>query len=90
MDASNNVKCPDCDTTVKLGSVGMANLARHRGSEKCKANKKKSNNAKTLKKLQSSMHSFFRPCAPPVPAKVALPSLVESAHTPNNHTVEMW
>lgn len=58
MDTNNNVKCPDCDTTVKLGSVGMANLAHHRGSEKCKANKKKSNNAKTLEKLQSSMRSF--------------------------------
>ena len=36
MDANNQAECPDCNTLIKLGSVGLANLACHRGTEKCK------------------------------------------------------
>ena len=76
MDANNSVMCPNFNIIIKLGSVGMANLACHRGSEKCKANKKKLSDAKTDKKLQSSMPNFFQLHTTPIPVKVALPSLI--------------
>ena len=92
MDANNHIKCPDCEALVKLGSVGVANLGHHRGSEKCKVNKKKRGTVKALKRLQTTAHDFFRPCAPPVPAQVISPSPINPtsrpsqsiSHTPSN------
>jgi len=92
MDANNHVKCPDCKALVKLGSVGMANLGCHRGSKKCKANKKKRGTVKALERLQTTACDFFRSRAPPVPAQVILPSPINPtsrpsqsiSHTPSN------
>jgi hypothetical protein len=55
MDTNNHVKCPDREALVKLGSVGMANMGHHRGSEKRKADKKKHGTVKALERLQTRL-----------------------------------
>jgi hypothetical protein len=51
LDAEGYALCPDCDSRVKCGTIGLANLEkRHRGTKVCKsAQEKRDKKAKTRK-----------------------------------------
>jgi hypothetical protein len=79
VDARGFVKCPDCQTSVHLGTVGIQNLyKRHKGSMKCKENKLKHESRQALQKSQAAARKFFAPRAPNVPPTVTEPPRVQA------------
>jgi len=66
IDAEGYTICPDCDSRINCGSVGLANLEkRHRGKKVCKAAQEKRDKAKTQN--GRSILSFLKPKAAVVP-----------------------
>ena len=50
LDAEGYTLCPDCNSCVKCGTIGLASLEnRHRGTKICKAAQEKRDKAKTRK-----------------------------------------
>ena len=62
LDAEGYTLCPDCDSRVKCGTIGLANLEkRHRGTKICKAAQEKRDKAKTRK--NGTILRFLKPKA---------------------------
>lgn len=78
LDAEGYALCPDCDSRVKCGTIGLANLEkRHRGTKVCKAARaKQDKKAKTRK--DGTILSFLKPKAPTVPSTVGSQAPVHS------------
>ena len=78
LDAEGYAICPDCDSRVKCGTIGLANLEkRHRGTKVCKAaQEKRDKKAKTKK--NGTILSFLKPKAAPVPSTVSSQARVHS------------
>ncbi|KAF9020163.1 hypothetical protein BDZ89DRAFT_1204039 [Hymenopellis radicata] len=73
-------KCAVCGEILKIGAGGIKNLVkRHVGTGICGKNKeKKEKKAFDTKKYgkQSGLSAFLRPKAPPVPARVVAPAVI--------------
>jgi hypothetical protein len=66
---NRHVLCPDCETQINVGRVGIQNYyKRHKGSAQCAANKKKKKTEDATEKTKQNALSFFRPRAPVSPA----------------------
>jgi hypothetical protein len=73
------VECPECHSSLRVGSVGIQNLyKRHIGSTKCKENKLKYKDQQSLLKTQSAARRFFAPRAPNVPPTVIAPPRIHA------------
>jgi hypothetical protein len=70
LDAEGYAICPDCDSRVNCGTIGLANLEkRHRGKKICKAAQEKWDKAK--KGNNGTILSFLKPKAAIVPLTVS-------------------
>ena len=70
LDAEGYAVCPDCDSRVNCGTIGLANLEkRHRGRKTCKAAQDK-RNKEAKKKKDGTILSFLKPKAAIVPPTV--------------------
>ena len=88
LDAEGYAICPDCDSRVNCGTIGLANLEkRHRGKKICKAMQQK-RDKDTKKKKDGSILSFLKPKAANVPSTVNSPAPVHSyklaTHSPDD------
>ena len=65
LDAEGYAVCPDCDSCVNCGTIGLANLEkRHRGRKTCKAAQEKRN--KEAKKKKDGTILMPRPGSGPI------------------------
>jgi hypothetical protein len=77
--ADGYVECPDCHSSLHVGTVGIQNLYKwHRGSKKCLENKTKHESQQSLRKTQLAAHKFFKSRAPNVPPTVNAPQPILS------------
>ena len=79
------VICPDCETPVLVGTVGISNFTRrHRGSKKCKENRAKKNKKDELERNQARARQFFtrRSETAPTPGPSATHLLVKPPSIP--------
>ena len=88
LDAEGYAICPDCDSRVNCGTIGLANLEkRHRGKKICKAAQQK-RDKEVKKKKDGNILSFLKPKAASVPSTVNSPAPVHSykltTHSANN------
>ena len=91
LDAEGYAVCPDCDSRVNCGTIGLANLEkRHRGKKICKAAREKRDKAKKTK--DRTILSFLKPKAAIIPStvssqepvhsyKLALQSIIDTSPT---------
>lgn len=78
LDAEGYAICPDCDSRVNCGTIGLANLEkRHRGKKICKAVQQK-RDKEAKKKKDGNILSFLKPKAASVPSTVNIPTPVHS------------
>ena len=76
LDAEGYAICPDCDSRVNCGTIGLANLEkRHRGKKICKAAQQK-RDKEAKKKKDRNILSFLKPKAASVPSTVDSPAPV--------------
>ncbi|KAF8154654.1 hypothetical protein B0H34DRAFT_799416 [Crassisporium funariophilum] len=75
LNANGYTVCPDCNTRVHCGIVGLANLEKHHWPSKaCKEAREEQD--KNQKKKSSNILSFFtKSKAPPVPAAISSSAL---------------
>jgi hypothetical protein len=78
LDAEGYALCPDCDSRVNCGTIGLANLEkRHRGTKACKtAQAKRDKKAKSRK--DGTILSFLKPKVTTVPSTVSSQAPVHS------------
>jgi len=70
LDAEGYAICPDCDSRVNCGTIGLANLEKcHRGKKICKAVQQK-RDKEVKKKKDGNILSFLKPKAASVPSTV--------------------
>ena len=78
LDAEGYAICPDCDSRVNCGTIGLANLEkRHRGTKICKAAQHK-RDKEVKKKKDGNILSFLKPKAASVSSTVNSPAPVHS------------
>ena len=78
LDAEGYAVCPDCDSRVNCGTIGLANLEkRHRGKKICKAAQQK-RDTEAKKKKDGNILSFLKPKATSVPSTVNSPAPVHN------------
>ncbi|RDB27516.1 hypothetical protein Hypma_003767 [Hypsizygus marmoreus] len=76
IDANGFAICPDCDTNVNCGKVGISNLEkRHRGKKVCLDQIARRDKSARTKK-NTSILSFLQPKPARVPSTVTAPSLI--------------
>ena len=74
--------CPDCDSRVNCGTIGLANLEkRHRGKKVCKATQEK-RDKEAKKRKEGSILNFLKPKATIVPLTVKSTAPVHSYKLP--------
>jgi len=72
IDAEGYTVCPDCDSRINCGTVGIANLEkRHRGKKVCKAAQEKRDKDTKKKKQNGTILSFLKPKTTIVPSTVS-------------------
>ena len=77
LDAEGYAVCPDCDSRVNCGTIGLANLEkRHRGKKVCRAAQEKRDKAK--KNKDRTILSFLKPKPTIVPSTVSSKGPVHS------------
>jgi len=70
LDAEGYAICPDCDSRINCGTIGIANLEkRHCGKKICKAMQQK-RDKEAKKKKDGNILSFLKPKATSVPSTV--------------------
>jgi hypothetical protein len=70
LDAEGYAICPDCDSRVNCGTIGLANLEkRHRGKKVCKTAQEKRDKVKKSK--DRTILSFLKPKAAIIPSTVS-------------------
>ena len=78
LDAEGYALCPDCDSRVNCGTIGLANLEkRHRGTKACKSVQAKRDKKSKLRK-DGTILSFLKPKATTVPSTVSSQAPVHS------------
>ena len=78
LDAKGYAVCPDCDSHVNCGTIGLTNLEKcHQGRKTCKAAQEK-RNKEAKKKKDGMILSFLKPKAMIVPPTVNNPAPVHS------------
>ena len=77
LDTEGYAVCPDCDSRVNCGTIGLANLEkRHRGKKICEAAQQKRD--KEAKTKDGNILSFLKPKATSVRSTVNSAALVHS------------
>lgn len=78
LDAKGYTLCPDCDSHVKCGTIGLANLEKcHCGTKVCKAAQEKLDKKVKTRKDRTIL-SFLKPKAATVPLTVGSQAPVHS------------
>jgi hypothetical protein len=80
---SGHILCPDCDTRVNVGNVGIQNYYKcHKGSAQCMTNKKCKKVKDTVEKTKQNAFKFFQPQVPGIPSAVTAPALINPQQRP--------
>ena len=86
LDAEGYAICPDCDSRVNCGTVGLANLEkRHRGTKICKEMQQK-RDKEAKKKKDGNILGFLKPKATSVPSTVNSPAPVHTYKLASTHS----
>ena len=86
LDADGYAVCPDCDSRVNCGTVGLANLEkRHRGTKICKEMQQK-RDKEAKKKKNGNIINFLKPKAASVPSIVNSPAPVHTCKLASTHS----
>ena len=76
--------CPDCDSHVNCGTIGLANLEkRHHGKKVCKAAKEK-RDKEAKKRKDRSILNFLKPKA------TIVPSTINSTAPVHSYKLPLW
>jgi MinD superfamily P-loop ATPase len=77
LDAEGYALCPDCNSHIKCGTIGLANLEKCcHGTKACKAAQEKQDKAKTRK--DGTILRFLKPKAATMPSTVGSQAAVHS------------
>ena len=88
LDMEGYAVCPDCDSHVNCGTIGLANLEKcHCGKKVCIATQEKQDN-KVKKRKDRSILNFLKPKATIVPSTVNSPAPVHSYKLPLQSKLE--
>ena len=82
LDAEGYVVCPDCDSCINCGTIGLTNLEkRHHGKKVCKATQEK-RDKEAKKRKDGNILSFLKPKATVVPSTVNSSAPIHSYKLP--------
>ena len=82
LDAEGYAICPDCDSRLNCGTIGLANLEKcHCGKKVCKATQEKQDK-EAKKRKDGNILSFLKPKVTIVPSTVNSPAPIHSYKLP--------